>query len=203
MIRTVPPAAAKESRQLGCAGWVLLFDEAELMGRLGKKARAKGYREIQRFLQPGPRMENMFSLFAFSASYTEDVIEKKNEAENLQAVFADDPASLKAANATLNAILNAPELPPLTKDETMRILMSIQDFHGRAYEWHPDVSPEAIWEATESGGYLLRTKIRAAIEFFDQLYQYGEAGKTKITELGKESFEEDDAVELPDLDEIE
>ena len=47
-----------------------------------------------------------------------------------------------------------------------------------------------------------RTKIRAAIEFFDQLYQYGEAGKTKITELGKETFEEDDTPELPELDDL-
>ena len=77
--------------------------------------------------------------------------------------------------------------------------MSIQDFHGRAYDWHPSVSPETIYAATESGGYLLRTKIRAAIEFFDQLYQYGEAGKTKITDLGRESFEEDETPELPDL----
>lgn len=189
-------------RQLGYSGWVLLFDEAELMGRLGKKARAKGYREMQAFLQPSPRLEHVFSLFAFSASYTEDVIEKKHETENAAAAFADDPASLKAANATLNAILGAPELAPLTKEEILQVLMSIQDFHGRAYGWRPDVSPEAVYAATESGGYLLRTKIRAAIEFFDQLYQYGEAGKTKITELGKESFEEDDTPELPELDDL-
>ena len=189
-------------RQLGYSGWVLLFDEAELMGRLGKKARAKSYREMQSFLQPNPRLEHVFSLFAFSASYMEDVIEKKHETENAAAVFADDPAALKAANATLNAILDAPELAPLTKEEIVRVLMSIQDFHGRAYEWHPNVSAEAVYAATETGGYLLRTKIRAAIEFFDQLYQYGEAGKTKITDLGKESFEEDDTPELPEMDEL-
>ena len=157
---------------------------------------------MQAFLQPNPRMENVFSLFAFSASYTEDVIEKKHETENVSSVFADDPVNLKAASATLNAILGAPELVPLTKDEILHVLMSIQDFHGRAYDWHPAVSPEAIYAATESGGYLLRTKIRAAIEFFDQLYQYGEAGKTKITELGKETFEEDDTPELPELDDL-
>ena len=170
------------------------------MGRLGKKARAKGYREMQAFLRPDPRLEGVFSVFAFSASYTEDVIEKKQEAENAAAIFAEDPADLKAVNATLNGILNAPELMPLTKDEIMQVLLGIQDFHGRAYGWQPQVSPEAIYAATESGGYLLRTKIRAAIEFFDQLYQYGEAGKTKITQLGKETFEEDDTPELPDLD---
>jgi len=79
---------------------------------------------------------------------------------------------------------------------------SIQDFHGRAYDWHPQVSPVAVYEATETGGYLLRTKIRAAIEFFDQLYQYGEAGRTRITALGRESFEEDDVPELEGLEEL-
>lgn len=53
--------------------------------------------------------------------------------------------------------------------------------------------------AAQAGGYLLRTRIRSTIEFLDQLYQYGEAGDTKIDELGKETFEED---ETPSLDEL-
>lgn len=189
-------------RQLGYAGWVLLFDEAELIGGMGKKARAKSYVEIQRFLRPSPKLEGVFSLFAFSSSYVEDVIDKKKEEENVQTTYAEDPDALTAATATVNAILNAPELAPLTKDEILQVLLSIQEFHGRAYGWTPDVSAEAIYAATEAGGYLLRTKIRAAIEFFDQLYQYGEAGRTRITELGRETFEEDDTPELEDAEEL-
>ena len=189
-------------RQLGYAGWVLLFDEAELIGGMGKKARAKSYVEIQRFLKPSAKLEGVFSLFAFSSSYVEDVIDKKKEEENVQTTYAEDPDALTAATATVNAILNAPELAPLTKDEILQVLLSIQEFHGRAYGWTPDVSAEAIYAATEAGGYLLRTKIRAAIEFFDQLYQYGEAGRTRITELGRETFEEDDTPELEDAEEL-
>lgn len=189
-------------RQLGYAGWVLLFDEAELIGGMGKKARAKSYVEIQRFLKPSAKLEGVFSLFAFSSSYVEDVIDKKKEEENIQTTYAEDPDALTAATATVNAILNAPELAPLTKDEILQVLLSIQEFHGRAYGWTPDVSAEAIYAATEAGGYLLRTKIRAAIEFFDQLYQYGEAGRTRITELGRETFEEDDTPELEDAEEL-
>lgn len=189
-------------RQLGYAGWVLLFDEAELIGGMGKKARAKSYVEIQRFLRPSPKLEGVFSLFAFSSSYVEDVIDKKKEEENVQTTYAEDPDALTAATATVNAILNAPELAPLTKEEILQVLLSIQEFHGRAYGWTPDVSTEAIYAATEAGGYLLRTKIRAAIEFFDQLYQYGEAGRTRITELGRETFEEDDTPELEDAEEL-
>lgn len=184
-------------RGIGLDGWVILFDEAELIGRMGKKTRLKSYREMQRFLQPGERLENVFSLFAFSSSFVEDVIDKKHESENAEAEYAEDPATLKAVKATLNAIINAPELAKLSKEETMRILASIQEFHGKAYDWKPQVSAETIYRETEAGGYLLRTKIRAAIEYFDQLYQYGEAGKTRITELGQESFDEDDTPELP------
>ncbi len=185
-------------RRIGLNGWVILFDEAELIGRMGKKTRIKCYREMQRFLQPGEGMEGVFSLFAFSSSFVQDVIDKKHEMENAEAQYAEYPASLKAAKATLNAIINAPELAKLTRAETIQILESIQDFHGKAYDWHPQVSPETIYAETEAGGYLLRTKIRAAIEYFDQLYQYGEAGKTQITELGEESFEEDLTPELPE-----
>lgn len=184
-------------RRIGLDGWVILFDEAELIGRMGKKTRLKSYREMQRFLSPGDQLESVFSLFALSSSYAEDVIDKKHEMENAEAEYAEDPAGLKAIRATQNAMLNAPELAKLTPAETLRILESIQEFHGKAYDWHPQVSPETIYAETEAGGYLLRTKIRAAIEYFDQLYQYGEAGKTKITELGKESFEEDETPELP------
>lgn len=129
-------------RALGCDGWVLLFDEAELLGRLGKNARAKCYNNMQRFLHPSSKLESVFSLFAFSSSYGEDVIEKKHEAENLEGAFPEDQEAQKAALATLNAILNAPELAPLTRDETLRVLDSIRELHGLAYGWQPAVTAE-------------------------------------------------------------
>ena len=185
-------------RKAGMRGWVILFDEAELIGRMGKKARAKSYRNMQEFLLPAGRLEGTFSLFAFSSSFTEDVIDKKHEFENADMIFADDAAALKAVKNSLNAIINSPELASLTKDEILQVLESIQEFHAWAYDWQPKLSPETIYANTEAGGYLLRTKIRAAIELLDQLYQYGEAGKIKITELGKESFEEDTTPDLFD-----
>ncbi len=185
-------------RKIGYAGWVILFDEAELIGRLGKKARAKSYSAMQEFLRPAAGMEAVFSLFAFSSSFTEEVIDRKHEFENAGEIFADDPAALKAAKATLNAVINSPELAPLSKEETLQVLDSIRMFHGMAYDWDPGLKPGQLYEATEGAGYLLRTRIRAAIEVLDQLYQYGEAGKIRISRLGRESFEEEDPPELPD-----
>ena len=98
----------------------------------------------------------------------------------------------------LNCLVKAPQLTPLTDEEIRQVLERVQEFHGRAYSWNPQVSTDRLLKATQSGGYLLRTKIRAAIEFLDQLYQYGEAQDTKVGQLGQESFDED----VPDLTEV-
>ncbi len=174
--------------QMGYHGWVILIDETELMGRLGKKARLNAYRNMADFLLPEKCPESTFSIFALSASYAEDVIEGKHEYENLAIIYPEAP---EPAKTVLDMLSRAPQLLPLTRDEIHEILYKIQDFHGKAYEWTPGLSIDSLTEATQSGGYLLRTKIRAAIEFLDQLYQYGKAGKTTINELGEEMYTED------------
>ena len=184
--------------QMGYGGWVILIDETELMGRLGKKARMNAYRNMASFLLPDRCPESTFTLFALSASYAEDVIEGKHEYENLEAVF---PQEQEPAKTVLDLMVRAPQLLPLSREEINEILYKIQEFHGRAYEWTPDLPVSTLAKATQSGGYLLRTKIRAAIEFLDQLYLYNQAGKTTISELGKEVFTED-IPSLEDLDSI-
>ena len=148
------------------------------------------------FLLPDLCPETTFTIFALSASYVEDVIEGKHEYANLEEVF---PENQEPARTVLNLLSRAPQLLPLTKDEINEVLCKIQDFHGRAYEWTPNLSLASLTESTQSGGYLLRTKIRAAIEFLDQLYQYGKAGHTTINDLGQETFTED----IPSLADLE
>lgn len=181
--------------QMGYNGWVILIDETELVGRLGKKARLNAYRNMARFLLPDSKMEAVYSLFALGASYAEDVVEAKHEYENLAVSW---PGQEEPMKTVLNMIVKARQLPPLGNEEISEILKKVQEFHGRAYGWNPDITISTLMRATQSGGYLLRTKIRAAIEFLDQLYQYGEAGNTRIDELGKETFEED-ALSLEDV----
>ncbi len=170
--------------QMGYKGWAILIDETELMGRLGRKARLN----MAGFLLPDQCPEMTFSIFALSASYVEDVIEGKHEYMNLEEIY---PEEQEPARSVLDMLTKAPQLLPLTKEEINEVLCKIQDFHGKAYEWTPNLSAASLAASTQSGGYLLRTKIRAAIEFLDQLYQYGKAGNTAVNELGEETFEED------------
>lgn len=183
-------------RLMGYNGWVILFDETELIGRMSKKARLNAYRNMADFLLPGGDMEGVYTLFALGASYAEDVVEAKHDYENLEELYPQQKEPMKTV---LNLITGARQLVPLSDSEIREVLEKIQEFHGRAYDWNPNVSADTILSATRSGGYLLRTKLRAAIEFLDQLYQYGEAGSTRINELGQETFEE----EVPSLEEFD
>lgn len=183
--------------QMGYQGWVILVDEAELIGRLGKKARLNAYRNMAHFLLPNEEMESVFSMFALSASYIEDVIEGKHDYENLSELFPEEP---EPVHTVLDILVKAPQLHPLAPTEFREVLNRLKDFHGRAYQWEPQVSVEVLEKITQSGGYLLRTKIRAAIEYLDQLYQYGECRNIVITELTEESYGEEIPSLLPFLE---
>lgn len=177
---------SKVFAKTGLNGWVIMFDETELIGRLGKKARQNAYLNMARFLMPGLR--DVFALFAMSASYAEDVIYSKHERENLTELEETDRGTIEQI---LTMIETAPQLVPLNKDELAGVLAKIRDFHGRAYNWEPPIDVDGLLNETESRGYLLRTRIRMAIEVLDQLYQYGSVGAMTVGDLGQENYQEE------------
>ncbi len=180
--------------RLGYNGWVLLFDEAELIGRLGKRARLNAYANMAFFmaLEKDSPLEAVFSLFAMASSYREDVIEGKHEHENLAASVLEQSACESAGKA-LDRIVSAPQLNPLTKEEIGEVTRRIQKLHATAYGWEP---PADAARLPDERGYLLRTRIRGVVERLDQLYQYGSANDIMVSELADASFDED----TPSLD---
>jgi hypothetical protein len=180
--------------QLGCSGWVILFDETELTGRLGKKARLKAYKNMDSFLFPGQCLQSTFSLFTVTDSYTEEVIEGKHEYDNLS-LAGFEPDYAEAVKRALDALESAIQLKPLMKDEISLIIEKLIDFYKRAYNWHPNINIPELYASTDNRGYLLRTRIRAVVECLDQLYQYNNVGNIRIDELGQMCYEED----IPEL----
>jgi len=181
--------------EMGYNGWVILFDEAELIGRLGKKARLKSYRSMADFLFPKSEREAVYSVFALTSSYAEDVIEGKHEFENLEAAEFE-PEDTAAIKKVLHALMSADQLQPLNKQEIETVMTTLLDFYSRAYDWHPKLDMDAILKRTDHRGYLLRTRIRATVECLDQLFQYNQVADIRISELGDVSYEED----LPSLE---
>ncbi len=100
----------------GFNGWVILFDETELLGRLGKKARLNAYNNMASFLFPErySRLESTFTMFAMGASYQEDVIESKHDFENLTTAYVDR-AQREPIEKVLNHIISAPGFNRLTR----------------------------------------------------------------------------------------
>lgn len=187
--------------QMGYSGWVILFDEAELIGRLGKKTRQNAYRQIARFLYPEENFRSVFSLFAVSASFEEDVIEGKHDYENAELIFPEEiaPGVCQTIRAVLKDIEGAYQLQPLTKAEMAEVLLKVKSYHELAYGWKASISDEALIRASEAGGYLLRTRLRSAIETLDQLYQYGSEASLRIGALTQEDLSEEDIPSLEGL----
>lgn len=183
--------------KLGYKGWVLLFDETELTGRLGRKTRLKAYANMARFLFPSKQLASTYSLFAISASYHEDVVEGKHEYESLGEVYSEEDA--KPIEQVLDAISKSVQLTPLSKSEVSTVLRQLVYLHTQAYGWKTEVDMDTLVNAADSAGHLLRTKIRAAIEYLDQLHQYGDMGKSSITSLFEGSFDEDEQVSLDEM----
>jgi hypothetical protein len=183
---------------LGCKGWVILVDEAELIGRLGKKARQKAYVNLARFLLPEAESSlfGVYSVFAFNASFVPDVIQAKNEYDSL-AESDLPPEAAQAAGRVLDAVSEAQQLAPLTEAETREILENIQRFHETAYGWESSLDLDKMSRAAAKRGYLLRTRIRAAVELLDQLYQYGDPSEIAVGELAQTDLGGED---VPPLD---
>ena len=178
----------------GLGGWVLLFDEAEHIGRLGPKARLNAYYNMSKYLQTDDS-NPAFALFTMTSNYKEEVIGAKKERERLETTEGLDRAAIESV---LDKIESAAELSKVDRDEFMTIVSKIVDFHSRAYEWTPSISATDLCEKVWSLGQhtYLRTKIRAAIEHLDQLFQYGDTGTILAEDLEQETYSEE--IPLPE-----
>jgi len=177
----------------GMAGWVILFDEAEQIGRYGRKARFNAYVNMSRFLSPDK--SSAHSLFTMTNNFSKQIIDDKDERGHLEKSESFDRELIEG---TLTRIESAPELAPLTRDEFMKVLMRIVEFHASAYDWQPNADTGELFEMAWSRGHLLRTRIRAAIEYLDQLFQYGDAGAIMAGDLEQDTYD----VEIPLPDEL-
>lgn len=175
--------------QLGYSGWTILIDEGELMGRFSKKGRLNAYRNMAYFLFPQESFESVFTLFAYSASYVEDVIIGKHDFENLEELHPVEPEPMRSV---LNLIMKTPQLAPLSEREIREILEKVREIHGKAYHWNSDINTDSLVKASGNRSHLLRTRIRAAIELLDQMYQYGDAGEAVIGAVTVDSYGTDD-----------
>jgi hypothetical protein len=139
-----------------------------------------------------PVMNSTFTLLAFTESYDDDVIEGKHDFDILEELYPDRPEPIRTV---LNMILKAPTLIPLSNSEIHEILEGIIALHGEGYGWDPGINADLLACRISGAGYLLRTKLRAAIEYLDQRFQYGDD-----SDIESGTLDEEDIVSLDAMD---
>lgn len=135
--------AARLIRAAGYAGWVLLVDETELVGRYSVKQRAKAYGEMARLSGriEAERIPGLFSVFALTTDFADVILEGRNDLEKVpgrlraSAVEADQQLA-DAAELGMKMILrDAVPLHPPDWEMLQDTLAKIRDLYTRAYGW--------------------------------------------------------------------
>jgi len=136
--------AARMILAAGYLGWVLLIDEAELIGRYSLPQRARSYAEIGRWTgslrteaYPG-----ILSVFALTTDFERSVLDDRHDRENVPARLraTGRPADeLIAANAErgIRMIAKPYRLPPPSRALIRRTYEHLRGLHGLAYAWEP------------------------------------------------------------------
>jgi hypothetical protein len=210
----LPPIAAAElgrqrlrfaSRLLtaaGSAGWVILFDEVELIGRYSLMQRAKSYAELARWM----RGEHggacpIAAVFAMTDDFEAAVITGRNDRElipaKLRAKDTPEATALAAAAQTGMRIIDR-ETHLLTSPDEIELKHAydrVRELHGAAFDWRP---PE-VGGLERLGATRMRQYVRAWINEWDMVrLDPGYRPETEIVDLPSD-YREDPQLETAAL----
>ena len=126
----------------GYAGWVLLVDELELIGRYSWLQRSRSYADLLRWMGKIPEQQaaGLTSVFAIMSNFESYVLEEKHDLESLPQKLREKGKEELAKHAdrgmrVINrdkARLKAPDLHTI-----QQTCEKIRQIHADAYNWQP------------------------------------------------------------------
>jgi hypothetical protein len=163
--------AAQLMRAAGHAGWVLLFDEVELIGRYSLLQRGRSYAELARWLsgqEGGPGLP-LITVFAMTDDFEAAVLTGKDDRTQIPARLRakqspewDETATLAEAgmrHIERDMLL----LEPPSNDELDRAYATLKQLHGDAFCW----SPPDVPGLERLGATRMRQYVRSWINEWD------------------------------------
>jgi len=155
----------------GHAGWVVLFDEVELIGRYSLLQRGRSYAELARWLDgnPGDEGEPLITVAAITDDFETAVLSGKNDRESLPRRLRDKQTEEYAEMAALAEVgmrhIERDLLPLVPPDqaELDRAYRTLRQLHGGAYGWEPPDVPGL----EQLGATRMRQYVRAWINEWD------------------------------------
>ena len=182
-------------RLAGHAGWVILFDEAELIARLGRGGRAKAYANVGSLAGDGLGCTHLLSVFALASNFYGTLTRRRDpEAcpEWLRSRSLTEAAEL--CTMGLAALGEATMLESLQPANWLSVLQAVKDAHETAYGWSADLTAGAFWEHVRGltqTDTKVRTRLRVAIQWLDLLMQHGQPPQVRLSGVAEVPLDEE------------
>jgi len=186
-------------RFCGYRGWVLLIDEAELIGRLGRASRMRAYLNLNFLLGwsaaiPYP----IYTIAAVASRLQDDLWHGKIGSSRTDPVLLPQLAQEKCGQTESRALSHffqqamdpaqCPTVRPLREEDLLLLLERVRQLHADAYVWPAELDlPELI---ASIGEQPVRTHLRAALEALDVKRAAGETIHPQAVGLVDSSWRE-------------
>jgi hypothetical protein len=183
----------------GYAGWVLLLDEVELVGRFTLAQRAKSYAEIARWTGnlSGEGYPGISSVLAITSDFEEAVLDKRNDRDVVPGKLRASPKpseQLLASQAEkgMSLIGKASALTRPSPDVISQTCDKVRLIHAQAYGWSPPAVPVGRGTATS-----MREHVRSWITEWDLKRLFPEYVPEIQAEKIQQDYSEDAELERP------
>ncbi|MEX0830393.1 MAG: BREX system ATP-binding domain-containing protein [Nitrospirales bacterium] len=171
--------AARLMQAAGYAGWILLIDEAELIGRYAVNQRAKSYAEIARLMNmvDGQMLPGLGTVITLTNDFREEILEKKGDSvkmlEKLRGKQTDVDRLLADKAEKGMGLLQSQRIPlGLPSTEMIQdVHQTVRRLHIEGHGWHmwEEASEE---EATIIPGTSMRKYVKSWVTEWDFLRLY-------------------------------
>ncbi len=184
-------------RAAGFAGWCVLIDEVELIGRYAPLQRARAYAELARWLGLGAtsRVAGLHVAAAITDDFASEVINRRADDERLpeRLRLKGLPAQADAALAAMRAIETAPVLQPPAEADLLRHAETLRQGYATCYDWSAPALPVGERRANRT----MRHHIRGWITQWDVLRLQGRATALELGTVAANYRETHDLDEAP------
>ena len=193
----------------GYAGWVLLVDEVELIGRYSLMQRAKSYAELACWMGKleGANFAGLTAVLAITTDFEEKILQEREDLDKVPGKLrarASETDLLLASQAERGMRIIQRERAPLkAPDSTVleQTYEKVRSIHAEAYAWEPP--PVSSVELLRATGTRMREYVKRWITEWDLKHlDPGYKPKIEVTEL-KPDYTEDPNLQVPSEEEPE
>jgi len=160
----------------GYAGWVLLVDEVELIGRYSWLQRAKSYADLLRWMGklPGQHVPGLVTVFALMSNFESYILEERDDLEVVPRKLRDKGAEDLARQAERGMRIIQKEKLRLKAPDAQAVQQTcekVRAIHAEAYGWQPPLlSSDERLSTTSMREYVKRWITEWDLKSLDPAY---------------------------------